>query len=422
MNILEIARGYFNKEVIGTLAQSTGENTTVVQNALGAVLPSVRAGIMEKGATAEGVKGLISLLKLNDSEDSVLNIFTSGQPKNGQFDSLMTSGSAIMEALFGRKTAKVEDAVSQQSGIGKVGASVLLNVAAPVLLSVVGKFFKEGGMGASGLINMLMGQKEAVLSSLPLGLSSVLDFAKLGDYRGNEQTARRETYEYDDRRGKSKSGMPGWLYGLLGGLLLIAGIWLFKTCKSERQAISEVAGGSADSLASGLTEMADTLATKVGAGVEALGAFFKRKLPNGIELNIPEFGVENKLVSFIEDQTKSVDKTTWFNFDRINFETGSAKLSEDSKEQTVNIAEILNAFPNVSVKIGGYTDNTGDEQLNLKLSQSRADAVKAAIIAQGIQAERIEAEGFGKEHPVANNDTEEGRAQNRRIAIRVTHK
>ncbi|WP_338876209.1 sodium-translocating pyrophosphatase [Spirosoma sp. SC4-14] len=152
-----------------------------------------------------------------------------------------------------------------------------------------------------------------------------------------------------------------------------------------------------------------------------LGEFMKRKLSSGTELNIPENGIENNLLKFIESD-KPVDKTTWFDFDRLLFETGSATLKPQSQEQLKNIAEILKAFPAVNIKLGGYTDNTGNAASNLKLSQDRANSVRVELEKMGIDNNRLEAEGYGQEHPVASNDTEEGRAKNRRISIRVTKK
>lgn len=132
-------------------------------------------------------------------------------------------------------------------------------------------------------------------------------------------------------------------------------------------------------------------------------------------------GVEQKLVEFIKID-KAVSKDLWFSFDRLLFETGSDKLIASSQEQLKNIAEILKAFPNVEVKIGGYTDNTGDANANLKLSDARAKNVMEQLIKLGIDKGRLKSEGYGQEHPVASNDTEEGRQQNRRIDIRVTKK
>ena len=156
--------------------------------------------------------------------------------------------------------------------------------------------------------------------------------------------------------------------------------------------------------------------------LEKLGKFLPVKLPNGVELNVPELGIERKLIAFIEDKNKPVDKTTWFSFDRLDFEMGSANLKPSSAEQLKNIAEIMKAFPKVKMKIGGYTDNVGSAEANLKLSKARAENTMKELVKLGVDAKRLEAEGYGEKHSVADNATEEGRAKNRRIDLRVTAK
>ena len=155
--------------------------------------------------------------------------------------------------------------------------------------------------------------------------------------------------------------------------------------------------------------------------VAALGAFTGLKLPDGVELNIPKLGVENKLIDWIES-SNPVDTTTWFDFDRLLFATGSATLEPASQEQLNNVAAILKAYPKVKIKLGGYTDNTGDPAANLKLSDDRAKSVEAELVKLGIDPARMQAEGYGQDHPVADNKTEEGRQLNRRISLRVTEK
>jgi outer membrane protein OmpA-like peptidoglycan-associated protein len=86
------------------------------------------------------------------------------------------------------------------------------------------------------------------------------------------------------------------------------------------------------------------------------------------------------------------------------------------------MVEILKAYPTVHLKIGGYTDNVGDPAANFKLSDERAKSVRNEMIKMGVEPSRLLAEGYGEQYPVASNDTEEGRAQNRRIAVRVTKK
>jgi len=82
----------------------------------------------------------------------------------------------------------------------------------------------------------------------------------------------------------------------------------------------------------------------------------------------------------------------------------------------------MKAYPQVTLIIGGYTDNTGAADANLKLSQQRAANTMDEIIKSGIDAQRLEAKGYGEQYPVADNATEEGRAKNRRIDILVTGK
>jgi outer membrane protein OmpA-like peptidoglycan-associated protein len=195
-----------------------------------------------------------------------------------------------------------------------------------------------------------------------------------------------------------------------------------KQTATATQSAADKAAETAKQAASAVQDTAGKVAEQARDAWAALGQFFSKKLPSGIELNIPELGVENKLIAFIDDPQRPVDDKTWFSFDRLTFETGQAALKPESQEQLKNIAEILKAFPKVTMKIGGYTDNTGDPQANLRLSQQRADAVMAGLVQLGVDAGRLKAEGYGQEHPIADNSTPEGRAKNRRIDIRVTGK
>ena len=158
-------------------------------------------------------------------------------------------------------------------------------------------------------------------------------------------------------------------------------------------------------------------------GDKAQSADFKLALSNGTALKgALKEGVENNLITFIEDKTKMVDKTTWFSFDRLTFETAKATLKPESAEQLTNVAAILKAHPEVEVKIGGYTDNVGDATKNMTLSGERAKAVMAELVKLGVEEKRMKAEGYGDQYPVGDNKTEEGKAKNRRIDIRVTKK
>ncbi|MEI3790935.1 MULTISPECIES: sodium-translocating pyrophosphatase [unclassified Chryseobacterium] len=120
-----------------------------------------------------------------------------------------------------------------------------------------------------------------------------------------------------------------------------------------------------------------------------------------------------------KDQT-IIDPNNWYTLENLYFETGSSDLKAGSDAQLNNLAEILNAYPDVKIKLGGYTDNTGNEESNQKLSNLRAQTAKLKLLELGISSDRVEAEGYGSQHPVCEaNDTDECKAKNRRIDVRV---
>jgi K(+)-stimulated pyrophosphate-energized sodium pump len=187
-------------------------------------------------------------------------------------------------------------------------------------------------------------------------------------------------------------------------------------------AIPEVVAPVTPDVAPALVEPAIVDTTPVASLFPDLGASIATTLPGDIKLSLPERGVETNLLGFVTDASKAVDKTTWFDFDRILFDTGAATLRTESNEQISNIAAIMQAYPALALKIGGYTDNTGKADANLKLSAERAAAVMNAVVALGVNPTRLTSEGYGDANPVADNASEEGQQKNRRVSARVTAK
>lgn len=404
MDLLGLVKEQLTSAAVSKIGEFLGEDTNKVTSGLTAALPAILGGFMQKASTTNGANDLLGMLK-NDSisEGFLGNI--GGLLSGGNTSGLLSAGSGILSSLFGDKIGNLASLVGNISGMGSKSSSSLLSLAAPLLMGVLGKQVKSQGLGVSGLASLLMGQKDSVKSALPAGIGSILNVNSLGDFLGD--TKKVASNAYNNVEEEAKGGFSKILPWLLLVLLLLGGLYFWKSCQNKG---SEVVTTVEDAA----TEVVDSASTVLGS--------IKKTLSTGINLDFLESSIENEMIKFIEDPATVVDKETWFNFRNLTFEQGSAVIDSTSMKEVDNIAEILKAFPNVNIKVGGYTDNTGSDKINTKLSADRASNVVAALVKRGIDVSRLDSEGYGPLHPIASNDTEEGKAQNRRIAVRVTKK
>ena len=147
-------------------------------------------------------------------------------------------------------------------------------------------------------------------------------------------------------------------------------------------------------------------------------------LPNKEEvISTSKDSVEQYIVKWLQDDSKIVNKTTWFNFDCLVFDERKTNLNKPGQLQLENIKKIMEAFPTMHLKIGAYTDSLEVKNENkMSISSLRASNVKESLIALGVKSDRLESEGYGDQYPVASNKTASGRAENRRVAVRITKK
>jgi outer membrane protein OmpA-like peptidoglycan-associated protein len=103
----------------------------------------------------------------------------------------------------------------------------------------------------------------------------------------------------------------------------------------------------------------------------------------------------------------------------VLFDFGQYTLKPGAKEKLAKISGILISHPGLTLEVDGHTDSVGSDAVNLTLSERRADTVRSYLVAQGVQQDTISAHGFGKDKPVATNDTAAGRQLNRRVEIVV---
>lgn len=200
---------------------------------------------------------------------------------------------------------------------------------------------------------------------------------------------------------------------------------VFTACKCEKKDNIAVAPVTETSNASDITTSTSKLDAD-GNYIYDIGQNIDLALPGGSSITVGENSSENKLFTMLNDAnfTISDDKTQgWVTLDRVYFATGKSELTTNSEAQVSNLTALLAAFPTASVKVGGYTDSTGDAAVNKRVSTERAKSIADKLIAGGVDTSRIESEGYGAEHFVCPaNDTDECKAQNRRVDIRITKK
>jgi OOP family OmpA-OmpF porin len=399
-NLLELINENLTGDVVSKLADFLGESPKNTSSALSSAIPSILAGLVNKSTDTQGASTILSLLSQGAHDGGILNNLVNAFSGGEGTSKLLATGATLLSSIFGHKADGVVNLIANASGISKTSSNSLLGLLMPIVFGVLGKKVKsEDITSAAGLASFLGSQSGFLKNLLPAGLGSILGIANLNDLGKKASAAAAHVVE------ESSGGFGRFLPWLLLPLLLALGWGLFKNLKPPTAPAPDV-----------------SVAKIVAPVVEKVGDFFETTLSSGYAIKGAKNGIEDKLIVFIQDTGKAVDDITWFSMDGITFDTDKATLTSESTVQVTNIAEILKAFPNVKIKIGGYTDNTGDANHNLTLSGERANTVKNSLVAAGIDASRLEAKGYGSEHPVASNETEEGRQQNRRIDVQVTAK
>jgi outer membrane protein OmpA-like peptidoglycan-associated protein len=115
--------------------------------------------------------------------------------------------------------------------------------------------------------------------------------------------------------------------------------------------------------------------------------------------------------------TQNTARGVVVNLSDILFDTNKASLKPEAQLKLAKLTGVLTVFPNLNLRVEGYTDSTGTDAINDKLSRERAASVQMFLQSQGIDGSRMTSQGYGSQHPVASNDTKEGKAKNRRVEI-----
>jgi OmpA-OmpF porin, OOP family len=132
---------------------------------------------------------------------------------------------------------------------------------------------------------------------------------------------------------------------------------------------------------------------------------------------VQETGMRQDVAFTARELADALAKTGSVTLNNILFDTGRATIRPESEAPLATVVELLKGDPALRLEIQGHTDNVGARDANMKLSQDRADSVRAYLVKGGVDAARLTTAGFGDTRPVADNKTDAGRAQNRRVVL-----
>ena len=370
-------------DLIRGLASNTGESGDAVQKALQAGSAAMLATLSSRAQEAGFLSQIMNLIS-SFSTRSAMGATVGGG--SSAVSGPAQAGSTFLKMLFGSNLSSIQNKIAEFSGMRVSSAGNILSMAAPMVLGTLASKVESEGFSARELGNLITAELPSLRSFVPADLSI------RGPSHPRRQRVRRRSSVTSRVSQVVKGVRPTtskWLCSVVLAVLLAGALLWFanRNTPSVNVAVNTAATGSSN----GASQASNAASNAAGS----LGAFVKASIPGGADLNIPENGMENRLLAYLKQANATVSRETWFEFDRLNFDPGLANLRLSSQEQLENIARILRAYPNVHVLIGGYTDNQGDAATNLKLSQDRAYAVMAHLIAFGIDPFQMDAKGYG---------------------------
>ena len=392
ISLLDSIRAYLTPELIRGASSAVREPESATRTALNTSVPSVLAGLTHLSSSSEGVSKLGNLVRdgaFAPVADNASTLFGGGTPTTN----MMSAGQQLLGNIFGENSSSVTDLLAHNSGIRSSSASSLMGMTAPLVLGVIGKYATSQGLNASGIAELLRGQKDSIFGALPSGMSQLIGL-------GGPRVVPPLSNNYRDSSTASVRDVPRQPY-------------------SASPTVPS-ATSSRKWLWIGLIALAALLLWMFARGRGPNGSLTRLSLPNGTSISVPEGSLNYNLASYLGSQAQDVPRT--FVFDHLNFQTASTELTPDSVQSVSDLTAILKAYPNAHVTLTGHTDNTGDVDANQRLSVDRANAVKAMLVSGGVSSDRISTIGYGQSRPITGNDTDEGRTRNRRIELTVNSK
>ena len=281
INLLKMLQDSMGSAVVDQASKFLGESSANTSSGISALLPALLGGVIGKGSTESGASGILDMITKGNHDGGIMDSIGSMFGGGSSTSNLMNAGSLLTSSLFGgSKLGSVLDVVTSATGMRRSSSSSLMNLLAPVVMGMIGKQVKSGGLNASGLMNMLMGQKEHVASALPAGMGSILGFADMKDKvtstvssaASRTTSAARDTVKEaaSVTTDAAKTG-GSWLRWALPLVALVAiGGWLWNSMGGSTDKVTGMAGDAVGTVTDAGGKMVDGATKTVDAAGNAV--------------------------------------------------------------------------------------------------------------------------------------------------------
>ena len=217
-NLLEAVTDHLDDGLMGQLSNLAGLNSSQTGSALKSMLPTLIGGMINKGSSSQGAGALLDLITKGGHNGGLLDNLGSvlgGDKSKG----LMDSGNGLLSSIFGGNLSSIFNILGKVTGLSRGSSGSLMSLLAPIVINFIGKRVKNKALNATGLKDMLSGQKQFVQSGIPQDARAMLGFGA-----DQKKTAAATTANLSET---PKSGGGGMMKLLLPLLLLLAGLWWF---------------------------------------------------------------------------------------------------------------------------------------------------------------------------------------------------
>ncbi|MBD2701440.1 OmpA family protein [Spirosoma sp. BT702] len=413
--LLDQLRSIFTTPSVADLARLLNEANAPVQKAVDGLLPAIVSGVVNRAQSDDGAATLNRLLTSTpfDTDPSLKKLAENGTHRQKAAE----TGNQLLSELIPNQSGRLAESTAQYSGISLESATTLTGLVMSILMGYLHKQVKARNLTRAQLVALLASESDTVRGLIPAALAGSIGWL-IGSDTGATTSANvspAPAIGPTDRETETKAaGFPLLRWLLIGLGLLILLFLLLRGCNRKDEKTTTTGADSTSSMSTAT----DTIASDLDGSEATPQVRVGVDLPGGRKLNVAENSFNYTLAQFLATKGGQVPKV--FTFDNLTFETNSARITSAAQPNVDDLIQIMQAYPTLAIGIEGNTDSTGDDAINDPLSAERADAVKAALVNAGIEGPRISTRERGDTKPVASNQTEAGRQQNRRIDIVVT--